>query len=82
MGYHIANIQKGVLGEISKIQEELDELKDANSQQAKIMELCELADILGAIKAYLQNHHPNFTIEDCIKMANLTESAFREGRRK
>lgn len=28
-GYHIAIIEKGKLGEISKIQEELDEMKDA-----------------------------------------------------
>lgn len=31
-GYHIVTIQKGDLGESSKIQEELDELKDAENQ--------------------------------------------------
>ena len=34
-GYHITEIKKGELGEISKLQEELDELKDAHAQQCK-----------------------------------------------
>ena len=34
MGYHTVEITKGELGKSSKIQEELDELKDAENQPA------------------------------------------------
>ena len=44
MSYHLTEIAKGVLGELSKIQEELDEVKDAENQQNKIMIGCELSD--------------------------------------
>lgn len=81
MGYHIREIKKGVLGESSKIREELEELLDAEEQQASIMALCELSDIIGAVSAYLENHHPSFTIYDLIKMSDLTVSAFKDGSR-
>jgi hypothetical protein len=42
MGYHLRPISKGVLGEASKIQEELDELLDAEAQQNKILAMVEL----------------------------------------
>lgn len=82
MGYHIAKIKKGVLGESSKIQEELDELVDAEIQGAKIMALCELSDIIGAVRAYLEKNHAGSTLEDLIHMSKLTESAFKDGSRK
>lgn len=81
MGYHKANIKKGVLGESSKIQEELDELVDAEAQGAKIMALCELSDIIGAIRAYLEKKHPDTTLDDLLCMSRLTESAFKDGHR-
>lgn len=80
-GYHIDNIKKGVLGEISKIQEELDELKDAQSQGVKIMELVELSDLIGAIELYLEKHHECITLEDLIRMKNITKRAFENGHR-
>lgn len=82
MGYHKTDIKKGVLGEISKIQEELDELADAKEQSNKILELCELSDLIGAIDFYLSKHHAGFNIYDLIKMAVATSSAFRAGERK
>ena|SRR6185503_13627752 len=82
IGYHIAHIEKGVLGELSKIREELDELMDAESQGATIMELCEAADLVGALRAWLNRHHPGKHLSDLIRMADLTERAFKSGRRK
>ena len=82
MGYHIMKINKGEFGELSKIQEELDELKDAVYQGSSIMALIELSDIIGAIDGYLAKHHPNQTLGDLIKMAELTGRAFKSGERQ
>jgi len=81
-GYHIAEIERGELGELSKIQEELDELWDARQQGAKIMELVELSDLVGAIKAYLKKHHSSTSFEDLIVMSDITRRAFENGHRK
>lgn len=81
-GYHDAPITKGVYGELSKLQEELDELKDAEQQGVKILALVELSDLVGAIEQYLKIHHPGFTIRDLRDMAALTHKAFKEGVRK
>jgi hypothetical protein len=80
-GYHARPIAKGVLGEPSKIIEEIDEFADACEQGVKIMALVELSDAVGAINAYLAKHHPGVTIDDLIAMHHVTERAFRNGRR-
>lgn len=80
-GYHLSHIKKGVLGEISKIEEELEELKDAHEQGCAVMELVELADLVGAIKQYIYRHHVGRSIADLEKMADITARAFRNGRR-
>lgn len=81
MGYHKAVIEKGLLGDLSKIQEELDELQDAEVQGARILMLCEVADLMGAVEAYLEKNLPGFTLQDCKVMADLTKSAFKDGSR-
>lgn len=48
-GYHIREITKGTYGDFSKVVEEMEELLDAHDQNAKIMVLCELADLYGAM---------------------------------
>lgn len=80
-GYHITEIKKGQLGELSKIQEELDEAKDAEEQGIKVMLLNELSDIIGAVDAYLENHYPYLTIEDLKGMSDVTKRAFKSGAR-
>jgi hypothetical protein len=80
MGYHTRDIPKGVLGELSKIDEEYMELSDASSQGAKMLILCELCDLIGAIEAYVENHH-NLSLDDLIQMKDLTAQAFRDGSR-
>ncbi len=81
MGYHKTPIKKGELGEISKIQEEMDEVMDAWKQDAQVLILCELADMVGAIEHYIQKYHPNINLDDLQKMARMTKSAFAEGTR-
>jgi hypothetical protein len=80
-GYHINQITKGVLGEISKIQEEVDELTDAQQQGCKIMELVELSDLYGAIECYLRTYHSETSMADLAKMSQITQRAFTSGRR-
>ena len=79
-GYHLTPIQKGVLGELSKIAEEVEELRDAELQGCKIMQAVELADLYGAIKHYARQQL-NLDIEDISKMSEITERAFVNGRR-
>lgn len=80
MGYHKREITKGVLGEFSKIQEEIDELSDAIDQDDKIMQICELSDLIGAIESFSLNKF-NLSLVDLIKFSNKTKEAFKEGRR-
>lgn len=80
-GYHMHEIPKGKVGESSKILEEVLELQDAESQQAGIMALVELSDLVGAIEHYLEHHHPDKTLDDLITMAHITRRAFDNGRR-
>ncbi len=80
-GYHIATIPKGELGELSKIQEELLELKDAEAQGDRVMALVEAADLYGALEAWLERHHPTYTMSDLQTFSNHTKRAFLNGRR-
>lgn len=47
MGYHTRKIEKGVVGEASKIREEFEEFMDAVEQNNRVMELVELSDMVG-----------------------------------
>lgn len=80
-GYHLGDIPKGVLGEPSKIMEEAHEFMDAYNQNARVMELVELSDMLGAVEAFLDRHHPGYTLEDLKTMSDITKRAFENGRR-
>lgn len=80
MGYHKIKIPKGKLGEFSKITEEYMELFDAHEQDVHILELCELCDLIGAIELYSKEKF-NISLEDLIKMKNLTSDAFNDGSR-
>lgn len=81
-GYHTTFIKKGVFGEVTKIEEEVQELQDAIKQKNKIMALVELSDLVGAIKGYLVKNYPGFSLEDLNVMAEVTSRAFRDGTRK
>lgn len=81
-GYHETEIERGEIGELSKIREELEEALDANEQGAELMVLLELSDLIGAIEAYLNRHHPSLTLRDLYKMARITKRAFTSGHRE
>ncbi len=81
MSYHVSTIPTGVIGERSKIEEELLELKDAEDQQNKIMVLNELSDLVGAVECYVEKNFPGFTLQDLVTMSNATRRAFESGHR-
>ena len=56
MWKHRAEIKRGVRGEISKIQEELDELRDVHPH-SRVWAIIEAADIIGATVSYTSQHH-------------------------
>lgn len=80
MGYHQRKIDKGTLGQPSKIREEYEEFVDAVEQDNSVMALIELSDMLGAIEAYASRH--NITLYDLMIMMKATQSAFKDGTRK
>ena len=79
-GYHVREIPKGVLGEFSKIVEEYTELLDAHEQNSNVLEICELTDLIGAIRYYARNKF-NLSLDDLIKFSMQTENAFKNGKR-
>jgi len=80
MGYHKNEIKKGELGEFSKIQEEFDELTDAFEQGDKVLQICELTDLIGSIESYSLNKF-NLTLDDLISFSNKTKESFKENKR-
>jgi hypothetical protein len=78
-GYHTRVITKGELGKVSKIREELEELEDAVLQNDKILQLCELSDLIGAIEAYSLTL--GMSLEDLKKFSDKTKKAFELGKR-
>lgn len=80
-GYHIKNIEKGVVGELSKIYEEVQEIMDAEDQRSELMILIELSDLIGAVECYLEKHHSSLTLSDLIVMKDITKKVFKEGYR-
>lgn len=80
-GYHQRGFVKGTIGEVSKILEEFEEFKDAIQSEDKILQLCELSDLIGSIHEYTKQNF-NLGIEDLIKNNKKTQKAFEVGRRK
>lgn len=79
MGYHSKNkiFPNGKYGEFSKIQEEFMELEDAYKQSDKILQLCELSDLFGAMEGYVQNEF-GMSMDDLKNFSNKTKSTFQE----
>jgi len=80
-GYHISSIEKGALGEASKVKEECQEFMDAVNQKVPIMALLELSDMVGAIEAYLVKYHKSISLHDLKAMSVVTKRAFDNGHR-
>ncbi len=68
--HHIAKIKKGKRGEISKIQEELDELKDAVVQDDPALIKHELSDVFGALRSYALKY--NLKMRDLHELNKVT----------
>jgi len=79
MSYHTREIEKGILGEFSKIREEFEELEDAVLQEDSILTLCELSDMIGAIEEYLKRW--NMDLQTLKSFSDKTKSAFKENKR-
>ena len=80
MGYHLREIKtKGVYGEPSKIREELEELEESLEQGNRILALCELADLYGAVEAVAKKL--GASMDDLSKMSAATKRAFTDGSR-
>lgn len=79
--YHLKKINKGKVGELSKVYEEVEEVQDSEQQGVDLMVLVELSDVIGAIESYLEKYHPSVGINDLIKMSDVTKRAFKSGRR-
>ena len=79
MGYHKTKIKRGTYGEFSKIKEEYQEFKDAYEQGDKILQLCELSDLVGAIDGYVKKW--NMSIDDISDFSRKTRMAFEDGSR-
>ena len=47
--FHEKEIKKGISGQLSKIQEELDEAFEAEGRKQDLLLILELADIVGAV---------------------------------
>ncbi|MBI4151330.1 hypothetical protein HY496_00025 [Candidatus Woesearchaeota archaeon] len=80
-GYHLSTFPRGEYGEISKIEEEISELKDALSQENPIMALTELSDLVGAVQALLEARFPYISAEELLRMTEATRRAFKSGHR-
>lgn len=79
-GYHVAHIRRGTYGELSKIVEEVEELQDAVRQDNPVMALCELSDLVGAIKGYLANKHPSISFNQLLRMQEATARVHASGK--
>lgn len=79
-GYHLRKIKRGILGNVSKVREELEELEDAFEQGVKIMMFVEMADLYGALRALAATH--GLTMLDLERMSDVTARAFNNGHRE
>jgi hypothetical protein len=73
--WHKREIPKGELGELSKIEEELEEAKDAEERGQTLMLMFELSDIIGACGLVAQKY--GMTLKDLVKFSKLRSKVAR-----
>jgi len=76
MPFHKKTITKGTYGELTKIQEELDEAFDAQEQNQELMLLIELSDIIGAVEGVAKRY--GFTLEQLTNFSKLRSQVATE----
>jgi hypothetical protein len=70
--WHKKEITKGVLGDLSKIREELEEAEDSLEQDQLMMLLFELSDICGAAGLVAQKiTNGSFGLDELVKFSKL-----------
>ena len=77
--WHKKEITKGVLGELSKIREELEEAEDSLEQDQIIMLFFELADICGAAGLVAEKlTNGSIGLDELVKFAKLRSEVERK----
>lgn len=71
--WHTKEIKKGVYGELSKVEEELEEAKDALEQNNTLMYLIELSDIVGAVEGIIEKH--GLSLKELITFSNKVKES-------
>lgn len=71
--WHNRKIKKGEYGEVSKVEEELDEAKEALEQGNRLMFLIELSDIVGAVEGIIEKY--GLSLEDLIKFSDKVKES-------
>lgn len=66
---HLIDIPKGIYGDFSKIKEEFLEFEDSINQDDKVLQICELCDLVGAIGGFVEANF-NLTVNDLIKFSD------------
>lgn len=74
--WHNRPIKKGIYGEFSKVEEEVDEAREALEQNNHLMYLIELSDIIGAIEKIAENH--GLSLEDLINFSNKVKESKKD----
>ena len=71
--WHNRPIKKGVYGEFSKVEEEVDEAREALEQNNSLMYLIELSDVIGAIEKVAENH--GLSLQDLINFSRKVKES-------
>ena len=66
--FHNRPIFEGEYGKLSKIEEELDEAKEAAEQGIDLMVLIELSDIIGAVAGVVEQQY-GMTLDDLVQFS-------------
>jgi len=74
--FHVHPVREGTYGELSKIQEELDEALDAETRGQELLLMIELADIIGAVAGVAERY--GYTLESLIQFSELVRSVRRQ----
>lgn len=79
--WHLYEIEKGTLGSLSKIKEELEEAFDAEAQGHDLMLMFELSDIIGACGLVAEQY--GMTLDQLVKFAKKrSEVAIAEAKER
>lgn len=70
----LSAIPHGVSGEVSMVVQRTREIEDSQQQKNPILLLNDMANLVGAVKAFLKAKHPTLSITDLEKMYEATQA--------